>query len=117
MDSDINTDTNNYDNEIILERSNNVTKIVDAKYAVAKLDKPMSPSGEGNYCFTCHLLGIDNEQLQKDRDEILSCDVDAIRALAPYIEAIIKENKIAALGNEDVISKEAGLFKEVRTLA
>lgn len=85
--------------------------------AVAKLDMPMTPSAEGSYCFTCYLLGIDNEQLQKDRDEILSCDVEAIKALAPYIEAIINENKIAALGNEDVISKEAELFKEVRTLA
>ena len=39
MDSDINTDEKNYDNEIILERNNNVTRVVDAKYAVVKLDK------------------------------------------------------------------------------
>ena len=85
--------------------------------AVAKLDMPMTPSAEGSYCFTCYLLGIDDERLQKDRDEILACDVNDIKALAPYIEAIINENKIAALGNEDVITKEADLFKEVRTLA
>ena len=39
MDSDINTEENNYDNEIILERSNGVTRVIDAKYAVVKLDK------------------------------------------------------------------------------
>ena len=39
MQNDINSEENNYDNEIILERSNNVTRIIDAKYAVVKLDK------------------------------------------------------------------------------
>ena len=85
--------------------------------AIAKLDMPLTPSSEGSYCFTCYLLGIDDEQLQKDRDEILACDKNAIRALAPYIEAIIKGNYVAALGNEDVITKEASLFTEVRTLS
>ena len=85
--------------------------------AIAKLDMPLTPSGEGSYCFTCYLLGIDDEQLQRDRDEILACDENAIRALAPYIEEIIKENYVTALGNEDVITKEADLFNEVRTLS
>ena len=39
MQNDVNSEENNYDNEIILERSNNVTRIIDAKYAVVKLDK------------------------------------------------------------------------------
>lgn len=39
MNSDVNNEENNYDNEIILERENNVTRIIDAKYAIAKLDK------------------------------------------------------------------------------
>lgn len=85
--------------------------------AIAKLDMPMTPSAEGSYCFTCYLLGINDEQLQKDRDQVLACDEQAVRALAPYIEEIIKENYVAALGNEDVISKEAELFNEVRTLS
>ncbi len=85
--------------------------------AIAKLDTPLTPSSEGSFCFTCYLLGIDNEQLQKDRDEILSCDVETIRSLAPYIEAILEGNYVAALGNEEVIKKEADIFKEVRTLS
>ncbi len=39
MDRCINTEEYNFDNMIILERSNNVTRIIDAKYAVVKLDK------------------------------------------------------------------------------
>lgn len=84
--------------------------------AIAKLDMPMTASTEGSYCFTCYLLGIDDARLQKDRDEVLSCDIEAIRALAPYIEEILSENYVAALGNEEVISKDADIFKEVRTL-
>ena len=85
--------------------------------AIAKLDTPMTPSTEGSFCFTCYMLGIDNDRLQKDRDEILSCDVKTIQSLAPYIDAILAGNYVAALGNEEVIKKESELFKEVRSLA
>ncbi len=85
--------------------------------AIAKIDMPMAPSAEGSYCFTCYLLGIDDMQLQKERNEILSCDVAAIRALAPYIEEILSENYVAALGNEEMIKKDSKLFKELRSLA
>lgn len=84
---------------------------------IAKLDTPMTPFVEGGYCLNCYFLGIDNEQLQKDRDQILSCDVDAIRALAPYIEAVLSDGCVAALGNEEVIKEGSELFKELKTLA
>ena len=85
--------------------------------AIAKLDMPMTPATEANYCFTCYLLGINDEQLQRDRDQILACDVDTIRGLAPYIEAVLKGNHVAALGNEEVIEKSGDLFAEVRSLS
>ena len=84
--------------------------------AIAKLDSPMTPSAEGSYSFLCYLSGITDEQLQKDRDEILSTDVETIRSLAPYMEAALSKNVIAALGDEEVIGKEKELFGEVRSL-
>ena len=82
--------------------------------AIAKLDTPMTPSAEGAFSFACYLSGMSEQMLQQDRDEILSTDVTRIRELAPYIEAILSYDCIAALGDEDVIEKEADVFKELK---
>ena len=47
---------------------------------------------------------------------MLRADVAAIRELAPYVEAILSKQCVAALGDEEVIEKEAELFKEVKSL-
>lgn len=84
--------------------------------AIAKQDTPMTPSTEGGFSFACYLSGVTEEMLQKDRDTILSTDVIAIRKLAPYIEAILSYDCIAALGDEDMIEKEADVFKDIKNL-
>lgn len=84
--------------------------------AIAKLDAPMTPSAEGVYDFICYLSGVTEEQLQKDRDEVLTADVGAIRKLAPLVEAITQTDIICAIGDENVIQKESGLFKEIKNL-
>lgn len=83
--------------------------------AIAKLDTPMTPSTEGGFSYACYLSGVTQDTLQKDRDTILSTDVEAIRALAPFVEAILSYDCIAALGDEDVIERDADVFKEVKT--
>ena len=82
--------------------------------AIAKIDTPMTPSSEGAFSMACYLSGVTEESLQQDRDTILSTDVETIRELAPYIEAIVSYDCIAALGDEDVIEKEADVFKELK---
>ena len=85
--------------------------------AISKLDAPMTPSAEGSYSFLCYLSGLTDDQLQKDRDEVLATDVEAIRALAPYLEAILSKPCIAALGDEEMIKKESAMFAEIKTLS
>ena len=84
--------------------------------AIAKMDAPMTPSAEGAYNFICYLSGVTEEQLQKDRNEVLSTDVASIRNLAPYLEAVLSKEFIAALGDEEMIQKESDLFKEIKNL-
>lgn len=85
--------------------------------AVSKLDAPMTPSAEGSFNFLCYLSGITDEQLQKDRDEVLAADVKTIRELAPYLKAVLSKEYIAALGDEDMIQAEDTLFGEIKNLA
>ena len=84
--------------------------------AVAKLDAPLVPSAEGEYDFLCYLSGVTDEQLQKDRDEVLSAGVEEIRKLAPLIKAVTEKGIICAIGDENVIQKEKNLFTEIKDL-
>ena len=84
--------------------------------AIAKLDAPMTPSAEGAYDFICYLSGITDEQLQKDRDEILSANVEKIRETAPLVSAVIQNNILCALGDEDMIQKQEYLFDGIKNL-
>lgn len=85
--------------------------------AIAKLDTPMNPSAEGAYNYVCYLSGVTDEDLQKNRDEILGADVDTIRGLAPIVEAITDTGIICAMGNETAISNGKELFKELKNLS
>lgn len=85
--------------------------------AISKMDAPMTPSAEGAYDFICYLSGITDEQLQKDRDEVLSADVEGIRKMAPLVKTVMEKNIICALGDEDMIQKEGDLFTDIKNLA
>jgi hypothetical protein len=84
--------------------------------AIAKLDAPMTPSADGAYSFLMYQVGITQEKLQKEREEVLGCNIQAIRNLAPYIEAILSKGCRCALGDEEVIAKEQDLFAVTKPL-
>ena len=84
--------------------------------AIAKLDSPMTPSAEGAFSQPCYFAGITDEQLQKERDQVLTANVEAIRSLAPVIRAIIDDGVICAIGGEGKIEQNRTQFKEVKDL-
>lgn len=84
--------------------------------AICKLDMPLTPSADGAYSFACYLSGVTDEVLQRDRDEILGTNVEAIRKLAPYIKAITDSDIICAIGDEEKISNNKELFKETKSI-
>lgn len=81
--------------------------------AISKLDAPLTPSAEGNFSYVAYLMGLTDEELQKDRDEILGANVEIIRSLAPYIEAVAEDGVICAIGGESKIEGAKDNFKEV----
>lgn len=85
--------------------------------AIAKLDTPMTPSAEGTYNYICYLSGITDEELQKNRDEVLSADVNTIRGLAPIIKSVTDSGIICAMGNETTIANGKEMFTTVRSLS
>ncbi len=81
--------------------------------AISKLDEPLTPVAEGNYSYVAYMLGLTDEDIQKERDQVLATDVAAIRELAPYVEAIIDGGVICAIGGEGKLNAAKDNFKEV----
>lgn len=78
---------------------------------ISDLDTPLNPSAKGSRSLAAYISGLTSEMVQQERDEILNVNVASIRATAPLVEAVLKEQIICALGNEEKI-QESHLFKE-----
>ena len=81
--------------------------------AIAKLDTPLTPSAEGTVSYACYVTGVTEEDLQRERDEILACKASSIRELAPYVEAVTASGIICAIGDEKKIEEAKGSFKNI----
>ena len=89
------------------------------KYIIGTLgsmDTPLYPEGKGQRAITAYLKRLTLEELQEERDEILNATEDDIRALADLVEAIISDDCICVIGNENNIQKEKELFMNIRSL-
>ena len=84
--------------------------------AVGSMDVPMTPSAKGARSFNCYLMGITEEELQRERDELLSTNQEVIRGLADLIHAITEDNLICAVGAESKLKENEGQFKELRSI-
>lgn len=81
--------------------------------AISKLDAPLTPSAEGNFSYVAYLMGLTDEDLQRERDEVLSSSVGSIRALAEYVEAATDGGIICAIGDENKIASASDSFNTV----
>lgn len=83
---------------------------------ISDMDIPLSPYMAGNRSMIAYFTGTTEAQIKREREEVLGCNVEEIRRLADYVEAIVAEHAICVLGNEALIQKEASLFKNVEPL-
>ena len=80
---------------------------------ISDMDTPLTPSGKGTRGLNAWLSGVTYEMLQRERDEVLQADQEAIRQLAGPVEEILKQNYLCVVGNERKIAEDADLFGEV----
>lgn len=84
--------------------------------AIKELDMPMTSYNKGNHSFRCYMSGINEELIQRERDEILTTTRETLRALSPLMDEILKQSIICTVGNEEKIEAEKFLFKEVKNI-
>lgn len=83
---------------------------------ISEMDTPLNPDAKGERSAALFLSGVTEEELQKDRNEILNATEKDIQEMAKYIDAILEGNHICAIGNENVIGKEEKMFSNKEAL-
>ena len=84
--------------------------------AVSDMDVPMTPATKGTFSLGAYLTGLSYEDMQKERDELLSAQPEDIRALAAYIRAFMEDDCLCVIGNEEKIKESRELFEHIEPL-
>lgn len=80
---------------------------------VSDLDTPLPPSSRGDRALSAWMMNLSYERLQRERDEVLNCNVDKLRELAPLVETALKKDNLCVIGSETKIEEEKELFQNI----
>lgn len=83
---------------------------------ISDIDVPMNPYARGERGLGLYLSGITFEQIQKERDQILNTSQEDIRALAGPVSAMLSQDYLCVVGNDEKIENNKNMFKEVKQL-
>lgn len=83
---------------------------------ISGLDTPRTPRTKGAVSMGAYLSGTTQQDVQRQRDEILNVTVEDIRKLSDIVKAIVDAGNLCVIGNENKIEQNKDLFKEVKTL-
>jgi hypothetical protein len=83
---------------------------------ISDLDTPLTPSARGRRSLMAYFNHLSYEEIQRDRETILNATPEQIRSLAPMIRAVLDEQAICVIGNEDKIKNEQQMFASIQML-
>lgn len=81
---------------------------------IRKLDHPLTNSMKGEVATSYYLSNITQDDVQKEREEVLSVEVNTIRNFAPLVGDLMKQNYICVLGNEGKLKENSDIFNELK---
>ena len=84
---------------------------------VSNMDTPLTPAAKGTRSLNTYMSNVRYEDVQRDRDEVLSTGVKEIRALSKYLEALYNAGAFCVIGGEDKIEGSKELFNSTRSLS
>ncbi|MDF2822397.1 MAG: hypA [Clostridiales bacterium] len=83
---------------------------------ISDVDIPQTPAGKGERSLVAYLTNVSFEDIQQERDEILSTDCSKIRELAQLVKAVLDQKNICVVGNEAKIKENKDEFKTIQNL-
>jgi Zn-dependent M16 (insulinase) family peptidase len=80
---------------------------------IARIDQPMTPSQKGSQAASAYFTRRKQEDVQQDRNDILSTTADDIRGFSKMINDILDQKVICVYGNSEKINQEKDLFDNI----
>jgi len=77
---------------------------------ISRYDYPLTPSMKGEKAVSLYISQISQEDIQKERDEILNTKVEDLKKYAEMIDKVVSENLKCVMGNKEVIKENSDLF-------
>ena len=81
--------------------------------AVSEMDTPKPAYTKFLLGLSCTLSHLTNEDLQRERDEVLSASPETIRELSAYIEKVFSEEILCTIGNGQKIEENKSYFDTI----
>ena len=83
---------------------------------ISEMDTPLLPQYKGARGDSAYFTGVTYETLKKEREQVLTAEPADIRALAPYIQAILDTGCFVVIGGAQEVDANRDAFDEVRPL-
>ncbi len=84
--------------------------------AVSELDTPMNPAAKGLFGLTAYMVGLTEDMLRRERQEVLLASPEDIRACAAHIRAFMEEGYLCTVGNAQKIKAQENRFGKIENL-
>jgi presequence protease len=84
---------------------------------VARLDRPLTPSEQGELAFRRYLEGTTKDYIQKERDAVLATTAEDVKNYKKMVSDILNQNTYCVYGNEEKLKSEEQLFKKLVKLS
>ncbi len=84
--------------------------------AVSELDMPMTPAAKGLFSLSGYMMDLTEEDLQKERDELLATTAEDLKKTAAYIRAFMSADCLCVVGNAEKIKEAQDLFGNIENL-
>ena len=108
-----------YDGVVDFIRNLEITERELTKYVIgtiSNIDQPLTPAQKMDKALSMVINGITNEDLQKERNEVLSITPEKLKTYGDLLESVMEENNICIIGNENKIDENKEIFNEIKHL-
>ena len=83
---------------------------------ISDLDVPLNPYAKGELSLGAWFAGITEEELQEERNQILTAQPEDIQALGDLVEAVLIQRNICVVGSESALEKNREILKQIEPL-
>jgi presequence protease len=80
---------------------------------ISNLDSPLTPSMRGEVSTINHISKITQDDIQRERQEVINTKTEDIRQFADLLKAVMSQNCICVLGNEAKIKENKDIFNKL----